>query len=128
MSVSSHHIPERFTEVGEISLYRVIQEFLGNIVKHSKATLVTIDFIGYEDEIIVTLEDDGVGYSLEKFQNSEGNGWRNINSRLNLIHATIDFDVVEGRKNNTVIITVPLASIKISAIGNNIGQGLVDKV
>jgi signal transduction histidine kinase len=113
VSLSSHDMPARLSEVGEISLYRVIQEFLSNIVKHSKATQVTIDFTGYDDEIIVTLEDDGIGYSLDKFKNSEGNGWRNINSRINLIHATIDFDVVEGRKNNTVIINIPLTSLKI---------------
>jgi two-component system NarL family sensor kinase len=114
VSLSQHDMPSRFNEVGEISLYRIIQELLGNIVKHSQATRVTLDFTGFDDEVVLTLEDDGIGYSLEKFQNNEGNGWRNISSRLNLIKATIDFDVVEGRKNNTVIITIPISSIKIS--------------
>jgi hypothetical protein len=31
---------------------------------------------------------------------------------LNLIRAAIDFDVMEGRKNNTIIITIPLSAIK----------------
>ena len=119
VSLSQHDMPARFNEVGEISLYRIIQELLSNIVKHSQATRVTLDFTGFDDEVVLTLEDDGIGYSLEKFQNNEGNGWRNISSRLNLIKATIDFDVVEGRKNNTVIITTPLSSIKIST---NISQ------
>jgi two-component system NarL family sensor kinase len=119
VSLSQHDMPSRFNEVGEISLYRIIQELLGNIVKHSQAARVTLDFTGFDDEVVLTLEDDGIGYSLEKFQNNEGNGWRNISSRLNLIKATIDFDVVEGRKNNTVIITIPLSSIKIS---NTISQ------
>jgi two-component system, NarL family, sensor kinase len=119
VSLSQHDMPARFNEMGEISLYRIIQELLGNIVKHSQATRVTLDFTGFDDEVVLTLEDDGIGYSLEKFQNNEGNGWRNISSRLNLIKATIDFDVVEGRKNNTVIITTPLSSIKIST---NISQ------
>jgi signal transduction histidine kinase len=112
VTLFNHGIKRRFSEVGEISLYRIVQEFLSNIVKHSKATRVTIDFTGYDNEIIVTIEDDGIGYSLEKFQNSEGNGWRNINSRLNLIRASIDFDVMEGRKNNTIIMTIPLSAIK----------------
>ena len=114
ITLSNHGINGRFSEVGEISLYRVIQEFLSNIVKHSKATQVTIGFTGHDDEIVVTIEDDGIGYSLQKFQNNEGNGWRNINSRLNLIRAEIDFDVVEGRKNNTIMISVPISAIKLS--------------
>jgi signal transduction histidine kinase len=114
ITLSNHGINGRFSEVGEISLYRVIQEFLSNIVKHSKATQVTISFTGHDDEIVVTIEDDGIGYSLQKFQNNEGNGWRNINSRLNLIRAEIDFDVVEGRKNNTIMISVPISAIKLS--------------
>lgn len=116
VSLSQHDMPARFNEMGEISLYRIIQELLSNIVKHSQATRVTLDFTGFDDEIVFTLEDDGIGYSLEKFQNNEGNGWRNISSRLNLIKATIDFDVIAGRKNNTVIVTIPLSSVKTSTI------------
>jgi signal transduction histidine kinase len=100
--------------VGEISLYRIIQEFLSNILKYSTATEVTIAFTGFDEELVLTIEDNGLGYSLERFQNSEGNGWRNINSRLNLIKATIEFDVVEGRKNNTIIISVPTTSIQLA--------------
>jgi two-component system NarL family sensor kinase len=113
VSIVQHDIPQRFNEVCEISLYRVIQELLSNILKYSKATQITVSFTGFDDEIVVTVEDDGDGYNLDKFQNSEGNGWRNINSRLNLIKAAIEFDVVEGRKNNTIIITIPRASVQV---------------
>jgi signal transduction histidine kinase/tetratricopeptide (TPR) repeat protein len=111
VSLSHHDMPARLNEMGEISIYRIIQEFLSNIIKHSSATQVTIDFTGFDNEIVLTIEDDSRGYNLEQFQNSEGNGWRNINSRLNLIKGTIELDIVEGRKNSTVIIAVPMASI-----------------
>ena len=114
MSLVQHDIPQRFNEVCEISLYRVLQELMGNILKHSKATQITISFTGFDDEIIITVEDDGDGYNLNKFYHSEGNGWRNVNSRLNLIKASIEFDVVEGRKNNTIIIITPMTSLKKS--------------
>jgi signal transduction histidine kinase len=63
--LSQHDIPARFSDLGEISLYRILQELLSNIVKHSKATHVTIDFTGFEDEVVLTVEEDGLGYSLE---------------------------------------------------------------
>jgi two-component system, NarL family, sensor kinase len=118
--LSQHDMPARFNEVGEISLYRIIQELLSNIVKHAQASRVTVDFTGFDDEIVLTLEDDGMGYDLEKFQNHEGNGWRNISSRLNLIKGAIDFDVVASRKNNTVIITVPLDMIKVDRTNQSV--------
>jgi two-component system NarL family sensor kinase len=112
VSVVQHDIPQRFNEISEVSLYRVMQELLSNILKYAHATQVTISFTGFDDEIVITVEDDGDGYDLEKFQHSEGNGWRNINSRLNLIKANIEFDVVAGRKNNTIIITIPMTYLQ----------------
>lgn len=111
LKLSHHDIPQRFSEVSEISLYRISQELLSNMVKHSSATEAVISFTGFENEIVITIEDNGIGYRLEKFKNSEGNGWRNIHSRLNLIKGSIEFDVVEGRRNNTIIITVPIDTL-----------------
>jgi signal transduction histidine kinase len=114
INLAQHSIPSRFNELSEISFYRIIQEFISNILKYSNATTVTINFTGFEDEVVLTIEDDGVGYDLEKFKTSEGNGWRNIHSRLNLIKGSIEFDVVDGRKNNTITISVPLAAIQVT--------------
>ena len=113
IKLTHHNIPARFSDVLEISLYRINQELLSNLVKHSSATEATISFTGFENEIVLTIEDNGVGYDLEKFQQNEGNGWRNISSRINLIKAEIEFDVVEGRRNNTIIITAPLSSVSV---------------
>lgn len=109
-TLSVFDFSDRLSEIMEISLYRIIQEFLSNIIKYSSATEITIAFTGYENELVLTIDDNGMGYNLEKFKVSEGNGWRNIHSRLNLIHATIEFDIVEGRKNNTIIMTIPLST------------------
>lgn len=118
-TVNAYDFDGRFADLAEISLYRIIQEFISNIIKHSSASLVNISFTGYETEVILTIEDDGAGYNLERFKSSEGNGWRNIQSRLNLIKAAIEFDVVEGRKNNTVTINIPQSSL---AQGNGLTQ------
>lgn len=99
----------RFPQVMEISLYRVVQELLSNIIKYSHASEVTISFTGYENELVLTIDDDGDGYDLNAFQSStEGNGWRNVHSRINLIKGSIEIDTQLGRKNNTIVITVPV--------------------
>lgn len=100
-----HGVNERFTSLQEISLYRIIQELVSNILKHAKATELSISITGYEDEVIFLIEDDGDGYDLNSFQNSKyGNGWQTIQTRLNLIQGTIQFDTLVGRKNNTTSI------------------------
>lgn len=100
-------IEDRFQEKSAISLYRIIQEFLSNIIKYSQAKKLDIQFTGYDTEIVLTIEDDGPGYDLEKFKSSEGNGWRNINTRLEMLNANMEIDTLKGRNNSTVIITIP---------------------
>ncbi len=108
--LTAYDFTNRLSQVAEVSLYRIIQELLSNMIKHSKATEILVSFTGFEEELVLTLEDNGIGYDLNAFQNSErGNGWSTIQTRINLIRGQIEFDTVMGRKNNTVIIHVPLA-------------------
>lgn len=109
VTLSAHEFTQRLSQVAEVSLYRIIQELLSNMIKHSKATEIVVSFTGFEEELVLTLEDNGIGYDLNAFQTSErGNGWSTIQTRINLIRGEIEFDTVFGRKNNTVIIHVPL--------------------
>jgi len=115
--LSVFDIDDRLPDISEVSLYRVIQELLSNIIKYSHASEVTISFTGYEHEVVLTIDDNGDGYDLKAFQESkDGNGWRNVHSRVSLIKGSIEIDTQQGRKNNTIVITIPLdgraASVK----------------
>lgn len=104
---SAIDMEQRLPEVSEVSLYRIIQEFLSNIMKYSQAENVYLGLTNHGDEIVLTIEDDGIGYDLQQFKESEGNGWRNINTRLNLINGEIDIDTVPGRKGTSILINMP---------------------
>jgi signal transduction histidine kinase len=111
--VAVHDVADRLPDLIEISLYRIIQELVSNIIKHSNATYLTLSFTGFGEEIVLTIEDDGTGYDLASFQNSkQSNGWRTIQTRIQLIKGHIEFDTVVGRRNNTVTISVPLKVAK----------------
>lgn len=108
-TLSTHDVQSRFSQVVEISIYRIIQELLSNVTKHSKATEIVVSFTGFDEELVLTIEDNGVGFDLKGFQNSEhGNGWRTLQTRINLVRGHIEFDTVKGRQNNTVIIHIPI--------------------
>lgn len=101
-------LPERLTELQEISLFRVLQEWTNNVLKHSTASQVSIQIIRHDEELVVTAEDNGDGFNASILENGKGNGWRNIQSRLKAIKASCDLDSVAGRSGNTLIIHVPL--------------------
>lgn len=97
----------RFAEVYEISLYRILQEWISNVLKYSDASELYIQFTGHPQEVVVTVEDNGMGFELSHFENSKGNGYKNINTRLNLINGTMEIDTQAGRPNNILTISVP---------------------
>jgi two-component system, NarL family, sensor kinase len=110
--VNAFDMPERLSELQEISLYRVIQEWINNVIKHSMATVIEVQLIGYEEEITITIEDNGNGFDPSTLMNSaSGNGWKNIMSRVNLIKGMVDVDTNPGRSGTTLIIRVPTPAV-----------------
>ena len=107
MSVQSYGIKDKIQPDEKIALYRIIQEFISNIIKYSDATKINISITDHEDGLSLMIEDNGTGYDLNDFLQGKGNGWKNIHSRLDLLGATVEFDIVKGRKNTTVSIEVP---------------------
>jgi two-component system, NarL family, sensor kinase len=108
MRISSFEMPERLNELQEISLYRIIQEWVNNVMKYAGATIIEIQMVGYEEEINAIVEDNGKGFDVGVLENAAGNGWKNIKSRINLIKGIIHIDSRPNRLGTTVIIKVPL--------------------
>jgi two-component system, NarL family, sensor kinase len=108
ITVNSFDMPMRLSELEEISLYRVIQEWVNNVMKYAGATVIQIQLIGHEGEINLTIEDNGSGFDTGILEHSTGNGWKNIKSRLNLVKGSIEIDSRAGMNGTTVIIRVPV--------------------
>lgn len=109
IDIDIHGLEERLDELQEISLYRVIQEWINNILKYAEAQKIQIQLVKHENEISVMIEDDGMGFDQKLLKNSKGNGWRNIQSLLNHINASLDLDTSPNRKGNSLIIEMPLS-------------------
>jgi len=71
----------------EQSLYRVIQESLANIARHSQAHQVKLDLNYLDEKIIVQISDDGVGFDVQGQQS--GLGLRSMQERIDLINGTL---------------------------------------
>ena len=107
MTINSFDLPDRLIELQEISLYRVVQEWVNNVLKYAKAHTLLVQLVAHDTEITLTIEDDGEGFDKRLLEDSPGNGWKNIQWRLHLIKATLDLDSQPLRKGTTLIVVMP---------------------
>lgn len=77
----------RFPGNIELALYRIIQEFTNNVLKHAAASEIYLQFSYYLDKIFLSFRDNGVGFAMDEVINNPktGLGLRNIESRLSII-------------------------------------------
>lgn len=100
-------LENRLTEIQEISLYRISQEWINNILRHSDADKITIQITRDDEEITLLIEDNGTGFDKTLLTNSTGNGWRNLNTRANLINGEFEIETRKGWKGTTLIVNAP---------------------
>lgn len=99
---------ERLNSDVETVLYRVIQECVNNVIKHSGASTLDISLIKDADGIAATIEDNGKGFDVTDGKKMEGIGLKNIISRVEFLKGTVDFDSQAG-KGTLIAIHVPFA-------------------
>lgn len=89
---------QKLSNAHETSLYRILQELLQNILNHSAATqaLVVINF--HQNEISISVEDNGQGFDLAKKQG--GIGLKNIQSRVENLSGDLE---IKSSENGTFI-------------------------
>jgi signal transduction histidine kinase len=59
-------IPKRFDQGKELAIFRVVQEALTNIIKHSQAKKCYINLVKEGNFVALSVEDDGIGFTQEK--------------------------------------------------------------
>ncbi|GAB5527911.1 MAG: hypothetical protein Roseis2KO_57830 [Roseivirga sp.] len=96
------HMKQRFDQRIEISVYRVLQELINNVIKHANASLVTIQLYKLKEQLILLVEDDGKGMKTNK---GRGHGLHNIESRLSIVNGKVNFESGQG---TTAIVSVPI--------------------
>ncbi len=73
-----------------LAIYRIIQELLNNIIKHSKATEALVQLFNENGKFVINVEDNGKGFDTRLSEEKGGMGWRNIRSRIELLNGKVD--------------------------------------
>ena len=81
----------------ELTIFRIVQETLTNVARHSKARKVTVDIQKIETEIVVEIIDNGIGISEEKLKGDKSFGLLGMRERANLVGGKLEIIGVEGK-------------------------------
>ena len=86
----------------EVQIYRIIQEFLSNVIKHAKASNMLIHIRDTETSLALILSDNGVGFDNSILK--KGMGLKNIDSRIKSINAFSKWKSKKGNGSRLIII------------------------
>ncbi|MBL0134579.1 MAG: hypothetical protein IPP79_11530 [Chitinophagaceae bacterium] len=79
-----------------ITIYRIVQEILNNTLKHANATTAIVQLTKHNNQLSVTVEDDGKGFDTSILTHSKGIGWTNIQNRIEFVKGHLDLQSRPG--------------------------------
>ncbi len=86
----------------EIGLYRMIQELVSNILKHAKASNITIQLNKTDNSLTITVEDDGIGFDTS-IKSGSGIGLKNLEARAAKLGGTYFVESGAGKGTLSII-------------------------
>lgn len=95
VELNTFDLDQRLERSVEIAVYRIIQELVSNVLKHAKASELTIGVTRAPGRLSVVVSDNGVGFDPTAV--SGGMGLSNVRSRATAIGATVQVDSVPGK-------------------------------
>ncbi len=91
----------------ESSLYRIIQESVNNALKHAKATLITINLKNDFSQLVLLIEDNGIGFTETEFKTKDGIGLNNLAARAQSLKGILKFNSQKGN-GTKILVQIPI--------------------
>ena len=102
-----HDVPRHLNPSIALSLYRVLQEALHNVVKHSQATHVRVELTCGGNELKLCVQDNGVGFDYDQSRLGAGLGLVSMRERMQIIGGRLR---VNSRQKNGTLIEASIVS------------------
>jgi signal transduction histidine kinase len=106
-------LPDRY----QTCVYRVIQEALTNCVRHAKAHFITVDVTGHDDQLDISVSDDGIGFDAARRR--DGLGLRGIEERVKELGGVMIVTSAAGRGTTIsmhVPVPVPMTEVELARV------------
>jgi PAS domain S-box-containing protein len=96
-----HFLEDVLSYEQKLTAYRIIQEHTGNIIKHSRAGKAIISLCRNEEQLVLRIQDDGIGFDMDK--TGRGLGFINIRNRVEAHNGTMH---IEASPSNGCVLEV----------------------
>ena len=99
---------KRYPEHVEVSLYRIWQELINNIIKHAGASALSVQLLQTGSHLVLVVEDNGKGFAFEDAANRNGIGLMNISSRAKALNGEVTY-AASPQQGTVATIRIPIA-------------------
>jgi len=94
-----------------ICTYRIVQESMTNVLRHSRAKLVTISMVCTLTELELSIYDNGVGFDMNKLGALRGWGLEGIRERASLVNGVVEIRSFPN-EGTRIVLRVPIEQIE----------------
>jgi signal transduction histidine kinase len=120
IEVEADNVDAACDEFLSVTLFRITQEALTNVVRHARADMVRISLVTTEQEAVLTICDDGQGIAMDAAEGSGSLGIIGMRERAMLVNGRLSINGAPGQ-GTTVTVTVPLQLTPEAADANLTG-------
>jgi signal transduction histidine kinase len=92
-------------------VFRIVQESLTNVAKHARATKVLVQLQPKGEQLLVSVQDDGIGFRLGAPRQPQSLGLVGLRERAALLHGEVKVDSSPGG-GTRVEARVPMVGVK----------------
>ena len=107
VAFTSGELPDVISQQVASSLYRIAQESLQNVAKHAKAKRLSVTLGVGDDSLLLSLEDDGIGFTPQAVKGKGGLGLVSIEERARIVGGTLSLESKPG-SGTRISVRVPL--------------------
>ncbi|MGJ8684430.1 MAG: ATP-binding protein [Nonlabens sp.] len=107
VEIIHHGLDQSLENSLELTIFRIIQELMSNVIKHAQAHNAVVSLTAYENSINIMVEDDGIGFNKSQIANDNGIGLHNIEKRIENLDGTMEIDSNENH-GTTINLDIPL--------------------
>jgi signal transduction histidine kinase/tetratricopeptide (TPR) repeat protein len=103
----------RYDQSFEIKAYNIIQEFINNILKHSKATKASLVLYEKDGRLMLVISDNGQGFNKELIPEKDGLGINQIDARIKMMKGEFNIETSKG-KGTKITVELPIQEREIA--------------
>ena len=97
----------QLTDAIKTALFRIVQESLTNVARHSGAKKVTVTFTNKDGTLFLSIADNGKGFDKQKVTDKRTLGILGMKERVNMINGVYKINADPG-KGTEVLVKIPL--------------------